>query len=151
MMGIRWRLVLPVLGLILFGAASVGSIRLNRQLGTAPRRYYFWSCLRLDSDPMNRHPREPTPCKSGDEGCGWELQNIWVDCGYLTKSLWLTALPAFALGGAVVAGLGHLGVNQVWSFAFVMPLMLFGWFYFVGWLVDRWIGKRSRPRSFTSG
>jgi hypothetical protein len=70
---------------------------------------------------------------------------ILVDPGYLAKSLVLTALPAFALGAVVVRGLAHIGVSEVWSFGAVMPLLIFAWFYFVGWLIDRCVRKRSHP------
>jgi len=58
------------------------------------------------------------------------------------ESLMLLALPAFVLGAISVSVLGHLGVNEVWSFMLLMPLFVFAWFYFVGWLVDRWVRKR---------
>jgi hypothetical protein len=54
----------------------------------------------------------------------------------------LLALPAFVLGAISVSGLGRLGVNEVWSFILLMPLFVFAWFYFGGWLVDRWVRKR---------
>jgi len=56
----------------------------------------------------------------------------------------LSALPAFAFGALIVSALEHLGVNEVLSFTFAMPLLIFGWFYFVGGYIDQWIRKRSR-------
>lgn len=117
----RWRFVLPVVALIAFGAESCISLRMNRNLGTIPRRYYWWSLTRLDADPLNKNPKVSAPCKSGEEDCGWEPNFIWIDPGYLTKSLMLLAPPAFTLGGICVRGLGHLGVNEVWSFMVLMP------------------------------
>jgi hypothetical protein len=127
-MRMRWRLILPVIGLLLFGAESYGSFRLNRQLGTLPRRYYYWSSIRLDSDPLNQHFKDSTPRRSGDEGFVWEPKWIWIDPGYFAKSLMLTALPAFTLGAIAVRGLALLGVSEVWSFGAVMPLLVFAWF-----------------------
>ena len=141
----RWRFILPVVALIAFGVESCSSLRMNRSLGTTPRRYYWWSSTRLDTDPLNKNqkvPSLPSPCKSGEEECGWEPKFIWVDPGYLMESLMLLALPAFVLGAISVSVLGHLGVNEVWSFMLLMPLFVFAWFYFVGWLVDRWVRKR---------
>jgi len=141
----RWRFILPVVALIAFGAESRSSLRTNRNLGTTPRRYYSWASIQLDTDPLNKNPKVPSlpsPCKSGEEDCGWELSDIWVDPGYLTQSLVVLALPAFVLGAISVSGLGHLGVNEVWSFMLLMPLFVFAWFYFVGWLLDRWVRKR---------
>jgi hypothetical protein len=57
----------------------------------------------------------------------------------------ISALPAFVLGGFVVGALGRLGINQVSSFMLVMPVLISAWYYFTGWLFDRWIRKRSQP------
>jgi hypothetical protein len=138
----RWRFVLPVLALIAFGAESYRSLLTNRDLGTTPRRYYWWSSIRLDTEPLNKVSKVLPPCKSGEVDCGWEPAFIWIDPGYLSKSLMLFALPAFALGAISVSALALLGVNEVWSFGVLMPLFIFAWFYFMGWLVDRWVRKR---------
>jgi hypothetical protein len=141
----RWRLVIPIVGLMCFGAETYHSYRFNQELGSAPRKYYWWSSIRLDTDPLNKNPTVPSlpsPCKSGTEDCGWEPRFLWVDAGLLTESLMLLALPAFVLGAISVSGLGRLGVNEVWSFILLMPLFVFAWFYFGGWLVDRWVRKR---------
>jgi hypothetical protein len=61
----------------------------------------------------------------------------------------LSALPALAVGTAVVRGLAGLGVSEVWSFAIVMPLLILAWFYFVGWLINCWVHKRSQSRAQT--
>ena len=147
----RWRFILPVVALIAFGAESCLSLRLNRSLGTTPRRYYWWSSIRLDTDPLNKNPKVPAPCKSGEEDCEWIPNFIWIDPGYLTESLMLLALPAFALGAISVSGLAHLGVSEVWSFMVLMPLFIIAWFYFVGWLIDRWVRKRWRTASLSPG
>jgi hypothetical protein len=60
-----------------------------------------------------------------------------VEPGWLIKYLELAALPAFFLGAAIVSVLGRLGINQIWSFLISMPLLIFAWFYFVSWLIDR--------------
>jgi hypothetical protein len=56
----------------------------------------------------------------------------------------LSALPAFVVGGFTVGGLGKLGISQVSSFMLLMPVLIFGWYYFVGWLLDRWSHKHHR-------
>jgi hypothetical protein len=127
------------------------SLRMNQQLGTAPRRYYWWSSIRLDADPLTKNPVVQNPCKSGKENCGWVVSYIWVDPGYFTQSLMLLALPAFALGAISVAGLARLGVSEVWSFMVLMPLFVLGWFYFVGWLVDRWMRERKQTTAPKAG
>jgi hypothetical protein len=54
----------------------------------------------------------------------------------------LSALPAFVVGEFAVHGLGRMGISQVSSFMFLMPVLIFAWYYFIGWLLDRWISKR---------
>jgi len=139
-MRVRWRFVLPVLGLLAFCGESYLSLRINREFGTAPHRYYWWSSIRLDTDPLNKNPT----CESSEGDCGWELTHVWIDPGYLTKTLMLVALPAFALCAITVGGLGHLGVNEAWSFFVSMPLFIIAWFYFVGWLIDWWWYKQRK-------
>jgi hypothetical protein len=132
----RWRIVLPVIGLALFSAESYHSIRFNRETQRIPSRYFWWSSLRLDSDPLNRHPKDATPCKNGEENC-WDLRATWVDPAYLTRFQVLTAFPAFIVGGLAVGGLGKLGISEVSSFMFLMPVLIVAWYYFVGRLLDR--------------
>lgn len=142
----RWRIVLPIVGLSLFIAVTYNSLRMNREVQGTPNRYFWWSSIRLDSDPLNRHPKGPIPCKNGEENCvTWDL--MWVDPSLLAQLLMLSALPAFMVGGEVVRGLARLGVNELWCFAIVMPLLVLAWFYFVGWLIERWVHKRSQPRA----
>ena len=119
-------------------------LRMNREFGIAPRRYYWWSSIRLDTNPLNKNPKIPTPCKSDEEDCGWEPVDIWIDPGYLTNSCMLVALPAFALGAITVSGLARLGVNEVWSFFVSMPVFTVAWFYFVGWVIDWWLKSRRK-------
>jgi hypothetical protein len=56
----------------------------------------------------------------------------------------LSALPAFVIGLFITFGLGRFGISEVLSYMISMPLLISAWFYFVGWLVDRWRFKRSR-------
>jgi hypothetical protein len=139
------RLILPFLAITAFSAQSFVSLRVNRQLGTIPRKYYSWSSIRLDADPLNRHPTVLAPCKSGGEDCQWQPVFIWIDSGYLTKSFMLISLPAFALGAASIGGLARFGVNEVWSFMLLTPLFIIGWFYSVGWFIE-WSLARPRTR-----
>jgi len=142
----RRRIALPFIGLSLFIALTHNSLRMNREIQRTPSRYFWWTSIQLDSDPLNRHPKSTTtPCKNGEENCeNWELRHIWVDPSWMAEFLMLSALPAFVVGTAVVRGLAHLGVSEVWSFMIVMPLLILAWFYFVGWLTDRWVHKRSQ-------
>jgi hypothetical protein len=134
-MRVQWRIVLPVVGLALFSVISYHSFHAKAETQRTPTRYFWWSLIRLDSDPANKRGWDTT----------WDLGDRWVDPGLLEKFLIISAIPAFVLGGFVVAGLGRLGINQVSSFMFVMPVLIFTWYYLIGWLLDRWIRKRSQP------
>jgi hypothetical protein len=93
----------------------------------------------LDSDPLNRHSRVATPCRSGEEnGVGWELREIdtWVDPGWLTRALMVSALPVFVITAMIVSVLGRLEINQVWRFMVSMPLLILAWFYRIGSPID---------------
>jgi hypothetical protein len=139
----RWRWVLPSIGLSLFGAVSYHSYSFMSNLETpgTSHRYFWWSSIRLDSDPLNKY--EGGPIRSKDGTVGFELGWVRIDPGLIPRSLMLTALPAFAAGGVLVRGLGRLGVSQVSTFMVLMPLLIFTWYYFIGRLVDRWRDKRT--------
>jgi hypothetical protein len=141
-MRMRWRLILPVVGLALFALESYVSLRVQPEVPKT--RYTWWSSIRLDSDPLEKRPQPPTPscpdCVSFDESIAW------VEPGWLARTLTLSALPAFMIGMAIVSALSNLGVSEVTSFMISMPLLIFAWYYFVGWLLDRRIEKRSRRR-----
>ena len=136
------RLLLPMIGLMLFGTETYHSVR-AKDTHVDSSRYFWWSSIRLDSDPLNGHPQVAAPCRRDVEDCaGWVLRGEWVDPGLLTRALMLSALPAFAISVLIVSGLGHLGINENWSFLISLPPLIFAWFYFVSWLVDRWIFQR---------
>ncbi|MGB9465504.1 MAG: hypothetical protein WBR10_10350 [Candidatus Acidiferrum sp.] len=50
----------------------------------------------------------------------------------------MSAIPAFVVEAVVIGGLGRIGINEIWGFMISMPLLIFAWYYFVGWLIDRW-------------
>ena len=140
----HWRIVLPVFGLILFSTVSYRSY--ERQC--APSRYFYWSLIQLDSDPLNKGSRGGTPCGEGKGNCvNWDLSiaDRWDAPELQVKILVLSALPAFLVGAFAVDVLGRLGISQVSSFMFLMPVLVFAWYYLVCWLLDRWIRKRWEP------
>ena len=147
-MRVRWSLVLPALGLILFAVLSYHSLRVNREVFKGrPSRYFWWSSIRLDSDPLNKHPIVPTTttCQDGIEDCTtWDPVYIYVDPGWAEKTLMVSAFPAFVVGATIVSGLARLGISEVSTFTVSIPVVIFAWFHFVGWLVDRWRYKRAR-------
>lgn len=143
----RWRIVLPVAGLLLFAGETYESARMNLRINRSDRlsshRYFYWADIPLDSDPLNKSRAVAPSCQNAAENCAtWDLRVVIVDPGAITVLGILSGLPAFVLGLIIVSGLGRLGVNQIWSFMISMPLLLFSWYYFVGWLLDRWRLKR---------
>lgn len=146
-MRVRWSLVLPASGLILFGVLSYHSLRVNREVFKGrPSRYLWWSSIRLDSDPLNKHPIVPTTtmCKDGIEDCTtWNPVYIWVDSGWAEKALVVSAFPALVVGAAIVRRFARLGISELSTFTVSIPVLIFAWFYFVGWVIDRWRRRRA--------
>jgi hypothetical protein len=136
-MRLRWRLIFPLIGLAVYGAETLHSLRVDREIHRTPSRYFWWSSIRLDSNPLNK----PVPVVKGCEGVencsSWDLPNMWVSPGVLAKFLMLSAFPAFIVCFLVLSGLRRFGINEFWSFMVCMPLLLFAWYYLVGWMVDR--------------
>jgi hypothetical protein len=146
-MRMRWSLILPIAGLILFAAVSYRSMDGNQHEEGAPTRYYWWSSLRLDSDPLNQNPKPQSPCQDKKENCAqWELSYQGVQPGFLDKLLVVSALPAFLAGAAMVIGLSNLGIDEVLTFMVSMPMLVFAWYYLVGWLIDRWSHRRKQAK-----
>jgi hypothetical protein len=142
-MRIRSRLVLPACGLVLFAILTYQSMVENRAFHSS--RYFWWSAIRLDSDPLNRHSaaRAAIACPDKVENCmPFEPMQIWINPGWLTRSFMLLALPAFLATAGIVGGLARLGVSEIMSFFVSMPFLTVAWFYFAGWAFDRWHRKR---------
>jgi hypothetical protein len=141
----RWRLVLPIFGVLLFATATLFELRFNRDLNS--HRYFWWSGIRLDRDPSSRHPLAywyPS-CQSAANCEGWEPAAVWVDPGFLVVALFISGAPAFAAGGMLVRGLGKLGFNEVVTFFSIVPILLGGWYFLLGLFFD-WLGYRWRQR-----
>jgi len=153
-MRIRWSRALPICGLALFWLGTYQAFRFNRYAyGNRPSRYFYWSSIRLDSDPLNRHPHPKSVglCKDGDENCGsWDAGYIWVDPGPGSKLFMLSALPAFVISAGIVTGLARFGISELATFLISMPLLICAWFYLIGWLIEHWRHKRivRRPVEF---
>ena len=146
----RWRSILCLWGLVLFGLLSYGSVRANRYLHTQHLcgRFFWWGSLRLDTDPLNKHPVLNQPCAPDtDQTCGFEPLYVEVTPGWIERALTLSALPAFLLTLAIVRGLAHFGISELLTFMIAMPLLALVWFYTLGLLLDRWQFKRSLRRS----
>jgi hypothetical protein len=72
-----------------------------------------------------------------------EDPGLWHPPARLERTFPFCALPAFFIGLFITTVLGKYGMNQILGFMISMPLLIFGWFYFVGWVIDRWSFKRS--------
>lgn len=141
-MPVRWRIILPVVGLLLFAAISVYSVRWNRQLRNP--RYFYWSSIRLDANPQASRDPVPEPCREANHNCiEWE-PGVWIDPGWMTQLLGYSAFPAFILRKPIVHGFARVGVSEVTTFMVSMPILLGAWYYFAGWLLDRWRLKRKQ-------
>jgi hypothetical protein len=144
-MRMRWRPILCLWGLTLFGLLTYGSLpRSDRNELRHHHRYFWWGSVRLDSDPLG----VVKPCSPElEESCDFDPQYIWTNPGWIEIALTLTAFPALILATTVAHGLSHLGVSEVLSFIPAMSLGTLAWFYAVGWLLDRWRFKRSLRRA----
>jgi hypothetical protein len=143
-----WSVILPVTGLILFAVVSYRSALANHETQNAPGKYLWWSSLRLDSDPLNEHPIPVSPCENAKAKCGNDdLADKKVAPGWSDKLLIISALPAFLAGAGIVMGLSMAGIDEVLSFMVAMPILLFAWYYFIGWLIDRWRRRRKEAKT----
>lgn len=136
----RWRIILPTIGLLLFALETYES---NRDWRAHPSssRYSWWASIRLDSYPLNRDPRSRDA--SAENRWRWEGPLKIVDPGYLANASFLSSLPAFLASMVITAALSRVGISQALSFMIATPILLFGWYYFLGWLLDRW--RRRSP------
>jgi hypothetical protein len=147
-MRIRWSVILPIIGLVLFAAVTYRSMPANHHESLVPRRYYWWSSLRLDSDPLQKNSASAKPCPNGIPDCSnGESPNVKIPPQWLEKLLVFPAFPAFLAGFAIVAGLSKLGIDEVLTFFVSMPILLFGWYYLVGWLIERLLDRRARLKN----
>ncbi len=142
-----WSIALPLCGLGLFAVGAYQGCRLNQRLyDNRPARYFYWASIRLNSDPLNRHPtpKMTEPCSDGKHDCvSWEPDYVWIDAGWGAKAFILSTLPAFLLSAVTVQLLAHFGISEVTTFFVSMPLLIVAWFYLIGWWLDRRRHRRS--------
>jgi hypothetical protein len=143
----RWSMILPIIGLILFAAVSYRSMPFNEHEQEVPRKYYWWSSLRLDSDPLNHNPDLAAPCANEKQNCSnGEFPNMKIGPLWLDRFLIISALPAFLAGAVIVVLLSKLGLDEVRTFMVSMPILLFAWYYFAGWLIEWWSARRRQAK-----
>lgn len=120
----------------------------NHREEHTPAKYYWWSSLRLDSDPLNKNPALARPCANEKPNCENEAPlSRNVSPTGLDKLLVISGIPAFLVGAAVVISLSRLGIDEVLTFMVSMPILLFAWYYFLGWLIERWSYRRTQTKS----
>lgn len=145
------KFILPLLGLVAFGLASYNFFRLNRESHMI--RYFYWSSIALDSDPLSKSETDLASCStSTQEALCWEPGSIWGEPGWLSKSLMISAFPAFIAGLYIVHRLTRVGfaVSEVKTFMAIMPVLIFGWYYLAGLLVDHSMKWRRLRRGAAS-
>lgn len=140
----RWRFILPVVGLLVFGGVTYYSVE-RRQYERAHGQYFWWASIPLNTHQPNHDVGVPTPCKPEESDCvSWDPIILHRSPGLMGAMLIITAFPAFAVGMPIVRGLGRLGVNEVAVFLTVMPVLIVGWYYSLAWLSDRLESKRKK-------
>jgi hypothetical protein len=140
----QWRLILPAVGLMLFGIVTYQSVE-RRQHEKASGQYFWWASIRLDTHSVNRH-LDAKPCMEAESDCvTWDVASLPRSTGLLGAMLIITAFPAFFIGVPVVRGLGRLGISEVGTFMIVMPVLIAGWCNVLAWLDNRWRIRRSSP------
>jgi len=133
-MKVRWRFVIPVLGLALFGFVTYQSVTMAKG---HTDRYFYWSSIRLDSGP----PQVSKPCNPYTAGCAdWDFF-IDVHPSLVARSLMLSGLPAFLVSFLITSGLRRLGVSEVTSFFVSIPVLMLAWYYLLGRLFEYWSAR----------
>ncbi len=147
-MRILWRTALPLVGLALFTLITYQSVAENRKLNRegisreGSAKYFWWSSIRLDSDPQDRNHHSPksvcTDNSDGSKDCVLvEPLIFWIDPGWPVRGLIIAAFPAFLISAAVVRGFSRMGISEVRTFLICTPILISGWFYSVAWFLDR--------------
>jgi hypothetical protein len=147
-MRVCWRLILPLIGLTLFAAETRRSLSVDREIQRTPGRYFWWSSIPLDSNPLNEPASVANGCEGIENCTTWDLKYIYVSPGVLTKFLIISAFPAFLACALTLVGLRRFGINEFWGFMVCMPVLLLMWYYFLGWILDRRKNKKAPNRSF---
>ena|SRR5215831_12450888 len=138
----RLTLVLPVIGLLGFYLVTYGAIRRDTDSGNGTRKYFWWSSIRLDRAPLRTVQPTGKPCGLRRDDClEWDPEEIWVDPGWIVKTLVISAAPVFIVGKSVVHFLARFGINEVTTFMVAMPLLIFSWYYFLSWILLAFIGE----------
>lgn len=146
-MNLHWRWILSLFGLLLFLAETYDSVRFNQELRSRnpDRKDFWWATFRLKTGPLDKIPLQPSKEEAPNCVQRWVIHDVIVDPGAISTTLLLSALPAFFFALRIVHAVGRLGVNEVYSFFIATPILVLTWYYFLGWLIDRWRSRRRKP------
>ena len=137
----------------MFALGSYQSVRLNQILSW--HKYYYWSVIRLDRDPLNRWSNTLAICNSQGSDCKVEFDYIRINPGPVAKAFMTSAFPAFFAGTALSHALGWFGISELLTFMITVPVFIFAWYYLLSWFLFLLIGgvrKRNSPnRELTTG
>jgi hypothetical protein len=137
--------------MLLFGLITYGSMQEHRLMQRYHTSYFWWGSIRLDTDPLSTRSGLNQCAQESEGNCYVDLGIRWGTHGWIEVAYLITAFPAYLPTAAVVRGLAFFGVSELLSFIVAMPLFTFGWFYTVGWLLDRWRYKRFLRRVQVNG
>ncbi|MFZ1130683.1 MAG: hypothetical protein WCA47_18660 [Terriglobales bacterium] len=71
----RWQLILPAIGLMLFGGVTHESL-VRRQYEKTHDQYFWWASIRLDTHHVDQGP-VTTPCSEAQDDCvSWEPSQL---------------------------------------------------------------------------
>ena len=148
----RWSVILPLCGLGLFLLVTHHAFHQRNEFHRNHNdRYFYWSSVLLDTDPLNHYGRGhvPSPCTGGEKDCiEWDPEIRWVDPGFVPRFLFISALPSFLVESLIIRLIARAGVNEVPVFLITTPILICAWYYAVGLALDRWRHRRrSRAES----
>src|SRR3954468_19712865 len=135
----RWQIVLPVVGLLLFGFFTTACIVRNHQIKSS--KYFWWGGLGLERRPLEIEPHFRTD--DGAESVGWDPGHIWIEQSPIQELIVLSGFPAFLALIPIFSLSRMFGLDQLYVFLAAAPILLTCWYWFVGWLIDH--GWMTRP------
>jgi hypothetical protein len=139
-MRVQWRLLLPIVGLLLFSEVTGKSLRMNRE--TPDAGTFCWSWWRLDSDVLQRSSSNPS--KLGTNSFVGPM-DVLIGPRMSTESARASCFSRIPARRINRQSSRHAGVSEVITFMASMPGLMIAWHWVVGRLVDRWRNRVKTP------